>query len=231
MKKTLLLFFAASMVVVSCKKKGCMDETAVNYDSEAKKEDVCNYTPSISLNGANPDSIEIGTAYTDPGATATNVDGSTVAVTIDNSALNVDSIGSYIINYSATNDHGTVSTERTVVVSAGQSSWLGTWTVTSDCSATEFPVAADPVITAGTASNQLVIDNFLNLVGGTANATIDGLSITVPQQTINIQLGDVNFSGTGTMNSSLDQFTIDYDYENTAPFIGGTGSCSVTYDM
>ena len=40
MKKTILFFAVASLVAVtSCKKKGCTDPTAINYDSEAEKDD------------------------------------------------------------------------------------------------------------------------------------------------------------------------------------------------
>ena len=40
MKKTILFFAAASMIVAtSCKKKGCMDSTALNYNTEAEKDD------------------------------------------------------------------------------------------------------------------------------------------------------------------------------------------------
>jgi hypothetical protein len=92
----------------------------------------------------------------------------------------------------------------------------------------KFPVAADPTITVGT-GNSISIDPMFNLIGGVANATVSGLTITVPQQTINIQVGDIIFSGSGTMNSAMNSFTINYDYENTAPLVGGTGSCSATY--
>ncbi|MEX1003196.1 MAG: DUF4856 domain-containing protein [Crocinitomicaceae bacterium] len=49
MKKTALLILLASLSMVSCKKKGCTDENAVNYSAEAKKDDgSCTYyeTPS-----------------------------------------------------------------------------------------------------------------------------------------------------------------------------------------
>jgi CTP synthase (UTP-ammonia lyase) len=66
-------------------------------------------------------------------------------------------------------------------------------------------------------------------VGGTANATINGASITVPEQTINITAGNIIFSGVGTMNPEGTIVNITYTYENTTPLIGGSGTCTATY--
>ena len=79
--KTYLSIIAASALLLvtstSCKKKGCMDQDAVNYNSEAKKDDgTCKYIPTITVNGNNPENINVGDTYTDAGATATNKDGS-----------------------------------------------------------------------------------------------------------------------------------------------------------
>lgn len=56
MKKTLFLLAIASMVVAttSCKKKGCTDQTALNYNEKAKKDDgSCEYASSslVELTG------------------------------------------------------------------------------------------------------------------------------------------------------------------------------------
>ncbi len=53
MKRFFVLFFAISIVTVSfnsCKRKGCTDEAALNYDSNAKKDDgSCTYSSSSTL--------------------------------------------------------------------------------------------------------------------------------------------------------------------------------------
>jgi uncharacterized repeat protein (TIGR01451 family) len=75
---------------------------------------------SISLNGANPLTVECGTDFNDPGASAVNGTGQSVPVTTTYpSGFNPDApaVGSYIITYTATEDPNSTSTTRTVNVS------------------------------------------------------------------------------------------------------------------
>ncbi len=67
--------------------------------------------PTITLTGANPQTIELGVDYTELGATTD--DGSTV--TIDSSAF-TDVVGTYIITYTATDGTNQVTATRTVNV-------------------------------------------------------------------------------------------------------------------
>ncbi len=232
MKKLTFLFVLAiaATTITSCKKKGCKDMSAVNFNSKAKKDDgSCLYKPFITLNGTATVTMNVNATYTDAGATAVNKDGSSVNVTTDNQ---VDSslVGTYYVNYSATNANGTSTAKRTVNVVIGQENWTAvTWALTSTCSGTQFPLSSSPVINAGASQTAIDITNFFNLVGGTASGTINGANVTIPQQTINIQLGDINFSGTGAMNASGTQIQINYNYENTTPLIGGTGTCLAVY--
>ena len=223
---TIALFSIANLS--SCKKKGCTDSTATNYNNKAKKDDgSCLYVPTISIIGASDTTISVGSSYNDPGATAANKDGSSVTVSTTGQ-VNSATAGDYELTYSASNENGTATAIRTVHVVIGQDNWTVTWDVTSNCG-TSFPLAAAPSVTAGSTVNSLVIDNMFNLVGGTANATINGATITIPQQTINITVGDVIFSGIGTMNDQGNILTITYTYENTTPLIGGSGTCVATY--
>lgn len=233
MKQTLLWLFVGVgiMTFTACKKKGCTDNGAVNFNSKAKKDDgSCLYKPTIKLNGAASVTINVGTSYTDAGATATNKDGSSVAVTTDNQ-VDSSTVGTYYVNYSATNANGTTTAKRTVNVVIGAENWTGpTWALSSTCSGTQFPVSGSPAITAGATAADINIENFFNLAGGTATGTINGAAVTIPQQTINTQLGDINFSGNGAMNASGTQILITYTYDNTIPIIGGSGTCMAVYD-
>ncbi len=233
MKKTLLLLILGLGVVsiTSCNKKGCTDNGAVNFNSKAKKDDgTCLYKPFLTLNGAAQVTINVSASYTDAGATATNKDGSSVAVTTDNQ-VDSSTVGTYYVNYAATNANGTSTAQRRVDVVIGAENWTGvSWALTSTCSGTQFPVSGSPSITAGATATDINIENFFNLVGGTATGTINGAAITIHEQTINITIGDVTFSGTGAMNATGTQIQITYTYDNSAPLIGGNGTCVAIYD-
>mgnify|MGYP000262061734 FL=1 len=73
MKKIIGLFLFGAIVMTTntgCKKKGCTDNTATNYNSAAKKDDAtCLYAPTITLNGNATVSLNVGATYTDAGAT------------------------------------------------------------------------------------------------------------------------------------------------------------------
>ena len=162
-----------------------------------------------------------------PNHTCTNKDGSSVNVTTS-SQVDASTKGTYTVTYTATNENGSATATRTVNVNIGQDNWLVTWAADSDCG-NAFPLTPDPVFSAGAGANGLVIDNMFNLIGGTANATINGNNINIPTQTIDVTLGQVTFSGVGSINNQANTITITYTYDNTIPLIGGSGTCVATY--
>jgi subtilisin-like proprotein convertase family protein len=77
--------------------------------------------PTVTLLGANPQTIERGSAYTELGATAAdNIDGDlTASIVINSSAVNTNTIGSYSVSYRATDSSSnTGNAYRTVTVVA-----------------------------------------------------------------------------------------------------------------
>jgi hypothetical protein len=232
MKKIIGLFLFGAIVMTTntgCKKKGCTDNTATNYNSAAKKDDAtCLYAPTITLNGNATVSLNVGATYTDAGATAANKDGSAVTVTTV-STVNTANKGTYTVTYTASNANGTTTAQRTVNVVIGQGNWLVSWSLSSNCGATAFPLSASPAITAGSNATSLNIDNMFNLIGGTATATISGSNVNIPQQTVDATVGQITYSGTGTMNDQGNIIIITYTYDNNAPLIGGAGTCTATY--
>ena len=74
--------------------------------------DVDDTPPVISVNGANPATVELGSTYTDAGATADGEETVTTSGTVD-----TDTVGTYTITYSATDASGNTGTAtRTVNV-------------------------------------------------------------------------------------------------------------------
>lgn len=185
--------------------------------------------PTITINGSNPASVNVGSSYTDAGATAVNPDGSEAAVTSDISSVNTSATGTFCVEYSAENEYGTTRVGRNVNVVIGQGNYIGTYDLASDCGALEFPLNGSQEAIALSTADSLQFDNFFTLVGGTAVATISGSTITFPNQTIGTAGGDIVFDGTGTMNGTGTEMTVTFNYDSSAiPFVGGVGSCTAT---
>lgn len=77
--------------------------------------------PVITLSGKweydDPQMVDIGDPWIEPGVSATDAVDGTVTVTTDSSALNVSTIGTYYVNYTATDSAGNTATaQRTIVV-------------------------------------------------------------------------------------------------------------------
>ncbi len=129
--------------------------------------------PEIFLVGADPQEIELGTAYTELGASASdNIDDDTVLssqIEIDASAVNTSLIGTYIVTYNVMDaaENAAVQMQRTVNVIP-----------------LEIPIEEDqtaPVITLeGSASLTLEVGNTYVELGASASDNVDGdLSVKI----------------------------------------------------
>lgn len=211
-------------------KKGCTDDAANNFENTAKKDDgSCFYAPTITLNGDKQVQLSIGEAYVEFGATAISKEGVYADVIIDNSAVDVNAAGDYEVIYTASFKDDVATATRTVEVLVNQSTYIAGWNCSSDCGATVFPVNGNRTIVAGATSTQINIEGFFTLLGGTVTAEISEMNIVIPQQTISVTGGSISVSGAGLLDGSGNSFTVNYDYDNTIPFVGGTGSCTATY--
>lgn len=219
----------------SCKRKGCIDNQATNFSEKAKKDDgSCTYKPTVVLVGSATVNVPVGTTYTDEGATATNKDGSSVTITTTGLPINTSTTATFTVTYTATNDYGTVTATRTVNVVIDESVYLGTYAATSDCGATAFPISNTSDIITGSSASEVIITPGFTAITGDILCVINGAVVTVPNQTIDVEIlgtviGSLIFSGSGTMNATGTEMTITYDYENTVPGISGVGTCTAIY--
>jgi hypothetical protein len=111
-----LLFVIFSLT--SCKKDGCTDSTALNFDSKAKKNNgTCIYGPTLTIFGSADTTIFLNNTYIDPGAEAVNKDG-TAATLLTEGNVNTDSIGIYYITFTASNENQSIEKNRKVTVLA-----------------------------------------------------------------------------------------------------------------
>ncbi|MEE9304426.1 MAG: immunoglobulin-like domain-containing protein [Thiotrichaceae bacterium] len=107
-------------VVISCGGDGAAssDNTSSNSNTSANNNTGAT-PPVITIQGDDPETITKGTAYIDAGATAVSADGETINVT-STGLVDVNTVGSYTITYSATDSAGnTASTSRVVNVENG----------------------------------------------------------------------------------------------------------------
>ena len=113
--------------------------------------------PTISLNGANPVTVELFSSYTELGATASDTcDDSLPSVTIDNSSVDTNTVGSYTVTYIFDYASGNSATQVTRTVN-----------VTDTTAPSAFTVG-DVVTSGGT-----VVANYLN-------STNSNVIVTVP---------------------------------------------------
>lgn len=92
-------------------------DTSSNTGTKSRTVNVVDTTaPVVTLNGANPLTVVVGSPFVDPGATANDSCGGPLAVSVSGS-VNTAVVGSYVLTYSATDTSGnTGSTTRTVNV-------------------------------------------------------------------------------------------------------------------
>ena len=177
--------------------------------------------PVITLVGANPQTIEVGSAYTELGATASdNYDGDlTGSIVIDASAVNTSVVGSYPVTYNVTDSNGNAAAEvvRTVFI--------------EDTTA--------PVITLTGANPQTVeVGGSYTELGATASDNYDGDisgSIVIDASTVNTSVVgsySVTYDVTDSNGNAAVQVVRTVDVvDTTAPVISLVGSNPQTVEV
>jgi len=158
--------------------------------------------PTVTLNGSAAMQLTIGTAFTDPGATAVDATGNNLtSAIVETGTVSTTTIGSYTLTYSATDAAGnTGSASRLVNVVAASS----TLVVVADTTA--------PVVTlSGAATMSLTQGSTFTDPGATATDNVDGdLTAKI------VETGAVDAATIGS-------YTLTYSATDAA---GNTGSAS-----
>ena len=142
--------------------------------------------PVITLNGSATINVNVGSSFTDPGATATdNVDGNLTSSIVVTGSVNTSSVGTYTLNYNVSDAAGNAATQvsRTVNVVDGTA----------------------PVITlTGSATINLTVGDSFTDPGATATDNVDGnLTSSI------VVTGSVNTGSAGT-------YTLNYNVSDAA---------------
>jgi hypothetical protein len=200
-----------------------------------KKDDKDEVPPVVSVSGPNPDYVQRGSAasYADPGATASdNIDGTLTANASGN--VNMSTVGTYTITYTATDREGNVGTATRIVYvvdfSGRQYDVVDNVTGGPGAGTWDYNVDVNP---STTNPKRIRMNNF----GGfgtavTVNVDFNGSNLTIPSQPLTgAPLGfEGTVTGSGTMSGSNAQtMNINYviDYDNAA-FNNDNGSATFT---
>lgn len=190
-----------------------------------KKDDKT--APVVTLKGNATESATLNTAYTDPGATATDdVDGDLSTKIVVTGTVNKDLKGSYTLTYTATDAAGnSAKATRTVDVKNSAEAKAGTYTCT--IAGTPNYVYTQTVTTSTTLNNRILFSKFGDYSGNTAiYANITGTTVDLPSQTaanVGSPATTRTFAGTGSTNST--GFTLNYTETTT----GGTINTAETF--
>ena len=199
-------------------------------DSEANGP--VNHPPVITVLGANPFSLVLGTAYTDMGATATDTeDGNITAKIVASGLVNVGVLGTYTISYNATDSQNlsAVTATRIVTVVAPTPSGGGGGTTPPQCAdgsdndgdgLADYP--RDPGCISSLDNDERDTGNqapVITLIGGNPISISVGSQYVEPRATVrDPEDGDISqmLIITGSVNTSVvGTYTIFYNATDT----------------
>jgi Bacterial surface protein, Ig-like domain/Bacterial Ig-like domain/GEVED domain len=177
--------------------------------------------PVINLSGSSPVSLELGTSYSDAGATAAdNIDGDITASIVTVNPVDINTVGSYTVTYNVSDAAGNAAAQVTRTVN-----------VTPDVTV--------PVITlSGSATVSVELGSTYSDAGATATDNIDG-DITASIVTVNTV--DINTVGSYTITYNVTDAagntavqvtrTVNVTPDVTIPVITLSGSDPVNLEL
>lgn len=198
-------------------------------------------SPVIVLIGADPLTVEAGTVFVDPGATATDASGDFAATSTNN--VDTGTLGVYTVTYTATDASGNIasSTIRTVNV--------------VDTTLPAAPTAVSPIANAILTSSALAVldwsdvvdfsspvtysyqlsnSNTTNLDGTFVTPIASGSALLTSEASTTLATeGDYYYIAQATdaqLNAGLWMSPVKFTIDNTAPVITVTGSSSLTVE-
>jgi hypothetical protein len=219
MKKLVLVFASVALVGGMALMNGCTTE------------DTSKPTVTITNDDEAHNRVEqfSNTAYTDPGATANDTEDGVLTTTVSGS-VNMNQAGEYPLTYSATDAAGNTASETRTVTVDGGLFLAGNYTVEDFVGAASQGTYPETITTSSTVYNKINFTKFGFYQNATVYGTIDGVTITIPSQTVNCGLAPDNknhtFSGSGTFTNST-TFTINFTDVST----DGTFTCHDVYTL
>ncbi|MDA9360291.1 DUF5011 domain-containing protein [Flavobacteriaceae bacterium] len=218
---------------------GCSEETNGERDGDYNEDTDTSLPPVISLVGESIINIELGSTFTDPGATATdNIDGDLTSSITASGTVNTATEGTYTIVYSVSDADGNIaSVSRTVIVSldlpptitlTGSSTitlLVGDTYIENGCVATdnEDGDLTSSIITTGTVDTSTVgtytlvysiTDSASNIVSTTRTVIVNSSLDTTPPV--------ITLTGSSTINLNVGD-----NWQDT----GGTANDNVDGDL
>ncbi|MBC7411205.1 MAG: DUF5011 domain-containing protein [Bacteroidia bacterium] len=192
-----------------------------------KKDDVD--APVVTLLGAASESKILNASYTDAGATSKDErDGDLTSSIVSDAATAVkkDLAGNYTVTYTSTDAAGNAGkATRTVMVKNAADAKAGSYAVT-DLSGGFSSNYSDAAVASSTVNNRILVGKFANYSGAGVYMTIstDGLTVTVPSQTVASGTPAANrtFAGSGTVSST--GMVIDYTETTNNTTVTGKGT-------
>jgi len=204
MKKLALVF--ASIILVS----------GMTLMNSCTTEDTAKPTITITNDDDAHNRVEqfSATAFTDPGATATDVEDGTLTTTATGT-VDMNNAGVYTITYTATDGAGNSATAAREVTVDGGLYLAGSYTVEDFVGSTSYGTYAETITASSTSFNRINFTKFGKYVNATVYGTISGKTITIPTQTMECGTPPDNknhtFNGSGTFTSSSPlTFTITF---------------------